>query len=124
MNFKKLLVTQDSCHISREQMQFFIDNRVEIIKCERNGKRLLKAILEQKPEFVVLDMVMYELDGFEVIAKTKASAIKPLPMFIMSTGVQIQRLEQKAISFGASACLIKPVDITQLTNMILQNVKA
>lgn len=124
MNFKKMLVTQDSCNITREQMQFYINNEVEIIKSERNGKRLLRKILEQKPEFIIMDMIMYELDALEVIAKVKSSGMNPLPMFIVTTGVEIEELDKKVLSFGAKSCLLKPVDMRDISNLICSSMKA
>jgi CheY-like chemotaxis protein len=44
-----------------------------IVYAEKDGKGALETAIEMKPDIILLDILMPEMDGFEVIAKLKNS---------------------------------------------------
>ncbi|WP_045211447.1 response regulator [Desulfonatronovibrio magnus] len=81
-----------------------------------NGEEALELIEEDEPEVVILDLMLPEIDGIQVLSLIKRSHAN-LPVIILSGGGQEKELRQCA-QMGAFACLQKPVDIKKLTETI------
>ncbi len=124
MQIKKMLVTQESFELTAETIKNLNENKIKVLLCPRNGKELLRQISEQKPDFVVMDLLMYELDALEVVARVKVSELNPLPKFILASAVQSDVLLKKAKSFGVDNFLIKPFTIENLLDSIFEKVSA
>ena len=72
-----------------------------------DGEKGLKAIEEEKPDLVLLDLVLPEIDGFEVLAKMKTNpAISKIPVIILSNLGEKEEIE-KGFRMGAKDYLIK-----------------
>ncbi len=68
-----------------------------------NGKEALEYLARQKPDLLLLDLIMPQMDGFEVLKElTKNPAVKPeFPIIVFSTLSQPQDME-RARQLGAS----------------------
>lgn len=104
----KIIIAEDEPS-ARASMEILLGQvrDVEIVASCRDGKEALAAIYEHRPELVLLDIQMPEMDGFEVI-KALQGQEEPLPVFIFVTAY-----DQYAIkAFEQSACdyLLKPYD--------------
>jgi len=74
----------------------------------RNGKRTLELAAEHKPDLILLDVIMPEMNGFEVIAKLKESdATAGIPV-IFITGLTGAEDEEKGFVLGAVDYIAKP----------------
>ena len=78
---------------------------IDVIGEACNGREALAMIRKQKPDLVVLDIQMPELDGFEVVA---ALGTKQLPAIIFATAYD--RFAVKAFEVHAVDYLLKPFD--------------
>lgn len=85
-----------------------------------NGEEGLAKIKEQKPDLVLLDMLLPSMDGFEVLAKIKEDpAISSTPVIIASNLVEKEDVD-RALKMGAIDYMIK----SQYTpEMIIEKVK-
>jgi two-component system KDP operon response regulator KdpE len=73
-----------------------------------NGIQGLQAIQTQHPDLVLLDLMMPDIDGFEVCRRTRANpATANLPIIIVSARTQ-DADKQKAAQVGANGYLTKP----------------
>lgn len=64
---------------------------------------------------VLLDMMMPEMDGYEVIAKIRESERRHLPIIAVTAQAMVGDRE-KCLAAGADAYLSKPIDIDVLVN--------
>jgi len=71
-----------------------------------NGKAGFEAFALHKPACVILDFMMYGIDGFQVLAALKEQNERPPPV-ILVTGMYSDTLEKKAKAQGVAACLDK-----------------
>ncbi|OGZ33887.1 MAG: hypothetical protein A2174_01945 [Candidatus Portnoybacteria bacterium RBG_13_41_18] len=74
-----------------------------------DGEEALKKIKEEKPDLILLDLILPGIDGFEVLKKTKSDAsenIRQIPIIILSNLGQKDDVE-KGINLGAADFLIK-----------------
>ena len=69
-----------------------------------------------KPELIILDLKMPEMDGIEVLKKIRAKNIQST--VLMLTGVYDESAARLAIQHGAYDYLTKPIDLTTLENLI------
>lgn len=77
---------------------------VEIIS---NGEEVLPKLKEKKPNLIVLDIVLPQVDGWELLRQIKENpSLKDIKIIVLSNLGQKEEVE-KGISLGASKYLIK-----------------
>lgn len=79
-----------------------------------NGREALDRIREDKPGLVLMDVMMPEINGLEVLAEIRNEpATRDLPVIIMTANAQ-RFTREEAETAGVSAFLTKPFSPTQL----------
>ena len=102
----KILIVEDE-----EVLLNVLKNKLEkegfdVLMAE-NGEDGLRIIREEKPDLVLLDIVMPKMDGLEVLSHLKDEGILPdLPVIIVSNSGQPVEIE-KATEFGVKDYLVK-----------------
>ncbi|WGM32586.1 response regulator [Brevundimonas sp. NIBR11] len=84
-----------------------------------NGVVALDAVRSKSPDLLILDMLMPEKDGLEVILELRAAGVT-LPILAVSSGgrMDTQSLLRPASAFGASAVMSKPLLREPLLNAV------
>lgn len=72
----------------------------------KDGKEGLKKILASNPDLIILDLVMPNLDGFELFKRIKAANIKGIPI-IAFTNLNSEGDKHEALRIGFSDYWIK-----------------
>jgi len=79
------------------------------------GAAALEIAEKQQPDIILLDIMMTEMNGFEVTRKLKASpSTRDIPI-IITTALDDRESRIKALEFGADEFLTKPVDHIELS---------
>jgi len=82
----------------------------EVAEAE-NGARALQKISKRPPDVILLDLMMPEMDGFEVCRRLKRDAkTAPIPI-LMVTALSERKDRLTAIAAGANDFLNKPIDL-------------
>ncbi|HXS97576.1 MAG TPA: response regulator [Candidatus Limnocylindrales bacterium] len=77
---------------------------------ETGGEAALARLKQEKFDLVLLDLVMPEMDGFEVLARLRSDpAFRDLPVVVLSAMDDLQNAV-RSIEMGAEDFLAKPVD--------------
>jgi DNA-binding response OmpR family regulator len=77
------------------------------IEVANSGDIAFKKINEKKPDLLILDIVLPQIDGWEILKKIKTNPkFKLIPVIILSNLGQKSEVE-KGISLGATKYLIK-----------------
>jgi CheY-like chemotaxis protein len=120
---KKLLVIDDSeTNLLLFESMFENDERVEVLLRD-NGKDIEKYCLENMPDLILLDLMMPEVHGFEVMARLQAhDKLKLIPVIIISALGANEDIK-KGIELGALDYLVKPVDYEENYVMILKQLQ-
>jgi two-component system response regulator YesN len=86
----------------------------EIVGEAENGVVGLEVIENEKPDLIIMDIRMPEMDGLEMLAQLKKKEIKT--KIIILSGYSEFEYAQKAIAFGVSEYLLKPILVEHLMN--------
>lgn len=81
-----------------------------------SGKATLEAIAQQKPDVLVLDLKMPDLDGLEVLADLQTT--NPRLAVIILTGHGSFEAGKQGMELGAYDYIMKPVDLNLLIEKI------
>jgi CheY-like chemotaxis protein len=76
-------------------------------ECVRDGRSALDAVETVKPDVIVLDWMMPEMDGLEVLRRLRQTpAAKDVPVLLYSA-VDNPDLVGEAAKLGAQECVLK-----------------
>ena len=95
-----------------------LDGKGFTVTVARNGKEGLEAARSQRPDLILLDVMMPELNGFQVCeALRRDPALEATPV-VMLTAMENQKLNELAFEAGAEVCMTKPFQPDRLINII------
>jgi two-component system alkaline phosphatase synthesis response regulator PhoP len=83
-----------------------------------NGRDGLEVAARQKPDIILLDIMMPEMDGYKVASSLKSNPKTSGIPIIMVTAVGFQLNKQLAINMGVSDYVVKPFNIRELLDKI------
>lgn len=118
----RVLVADDNKEFGELLKEFFKakSEDVEIVGVAYDGLEAYNEIMDKKPDVVILDMIMPQLDGIGVMQKLNESDLENKPKVIVLSAVGQESITKQAISLGASYYLIKPFDLNVLLERITQ----
>lgn len=95
-----------------------------ILSVAKNGRQCLKiALSDQKPDLILLDVMMPEMDGYEVCAHLKADKqTKDIPIIFITAKTQEDDIE-KAYNVGGNDYVTKPFKPKELISRIKKELK-
>jgi putative two-component system response regulator len=112
-NTAKILIVDDEAFNIDVVVIMLAQEGYEIISTTRAEEALPKAILNQ-PDLILLDLMMPEVDGYQVIAALKAEpATQQIPIIVM-TSMNDRASKLCALHQGAEDFLTKPLDKAEL----------
>ncbi|MFC1496562.1 PleD family two-component system response regulator [Candidatus Margulisiibacteriota bacterium] len=122
MNKVKILLAEDSAtilEIIKSQLQRL---NYEVITA-MDGKEALTKAAETKPDLILMDIVMPDMDGIEATTRLKRDEnLKTIPI-LMLTAQDEESNVQKSINAGADDYIIKPVNPAMLRQKINKSLK-
>lgn len=103
-----ILVVEDDKH-SVDVVRRILEHYKATIHTAENGSRALTAIEELPPNFILADLSMPVMDGWEMLRRIKADPTKAhIPVIALTAHAMIGDRE-KAIESGCSGYLTKPL---------------
>jgi CheY-like chemotaxis protein len=83
-----------------------------------DGEKAVSKTLENKPDLVLMDMIMPNMDGFEAIQKIRANdEFMDLPIIALSASV-LKHEQESTLTVGSNDFLAKPFKIESLLDKI------
>jgi CheY-like chemotaxis protein len=83
-----------------------------------SGPEALEQVAKDKPDVILLDLMMPEMDGFEVLRRLRAMPDSDgLPVLVVTASAE-RDIEARAAEAGANGCLHKPVDFGELAEWV------
>jgi len=103
---KKILIIEDDKFLRELIAQKLLKESYDIAEAV-DGEKGIKAVKEEKPDLVLLDLILPGIDGFEVLAQMKEDPIlAEIPVIILSNLGQKDDIE-RGLKMGAVDYLIK-----------------
>ena len=119
---KKILVVDDDPYILMS-LEFLMKKNGYQVMIARNGTEALEAINTVKPNLILLDIMMPDVDGYSICKHVKSKKDhKEIHVVFLSAKTKETDI-QKGIDWGASLYITKPFstrDLMKKVNELLQ----
>lgn len=103
-----ILVTDDNGD-TRVLLQSLLEGKGHVVTTAPNGKVALEMIKESLPDMVISDILMPEMDGFELCKLVRANPDWDHVVFIIFTGSYKSTVDiELGCALGANEYIIKP----------------
>ena len=103
---KNILICDDAAFMRMMIKDILTKNGYNIAGEAENGAKAVEKYNELKPDLVLMDITMPEMDGIEALKKIKAG--DPNAMVIMCSAMGQQAMVIEAIQAGARDFIVKP----------------
>lgn len=118
MNKKiKVVIADDNADISNLLREYLgSDSDLDIVGVAKNGVETLGMVKSEKPDVLLLDIIMPELDGLGVLEALKT--IPEKPVIIVYSAISHDKVTNTAITLGADYYMVKGIDLKHLKKRI------
>ena len=97
------------------------DEDIDIVGTAKNGQEAYDVIRKEKPDVVLLDIIMPKLDGLSVMEKiNKDDTLDKHPAFVVMSAVGQEAITEDAFNLGANYFIMKPFDHESLMSRMKQ----
>jgi DNA-binding response OmpR family regulator len=107
----KILLAEDDLRLGRAVKRVFEEEGYETLVAS-DGAQALTLAAESEFDVIVLDIMLPELDGFEVCRKLRLEAIQT-PVLMMTARVDVED-RVKGLDSGADDYMLKPFAVAEL----------
>ena len=116
----KIVIADDSTELGQNCANALKSYGMNVVLCEKDGRQVVEKTRLEKPDVVLADVFMPNLDILGVLASIKDMDEKDRPMVMAMSSFDNQRLEKEALDAGASYYFLKPFDINTMAERIIQ----
>lgn len=114
-NKKKIIILDDNKEfVNLLSMYINTKDDMEVVGVGYDGRAAKELILKHRPDILLLDIVMPEKDGLDVIEDISRNKDIKIPLTIVMSAIGQERVTQKAIALGAMYYVVKPFDMATL----------
>jgi len=118
MNIRVYLADQDPVY-KNNLYDYFLGSDITIVGDSDDGIVAYEDILRLKPQFVILDLPLKNMEGINLIRSIRTVSDDP-PLFIVLTGIHNHTILEEAAQAGASFCFPKPCDLLLLSRRLYE----
>ncbi len=114
-NKKKIIILDDNKEfVNLLSMYINTKDDMEVVGVGYDGRAAKELILKHRPDILLLDIVMPEKDGLDVLEDISKNKDIKIPLTIVMSAIGQERVTQKAIALGAMYYVVKPFDMATL----------
>ncbi|GAA0891873.1 hypothetical protein GCM10009122_15520 [Fulvivirga kasyanovii] len=114
---KKILVIDDTLHLLEEIRDLLQMEGYDVITAY-DAFDGMRKISTTNPDLIITDLLMPEMNGFELITKIRSIDKHQLTPIIVLSAQATKETEQKAREYSADAYIRKPCSADQLISSI------
>lgn len=109
MKKTSLVIADDNREFSQILFEYISSyEEFDIVGIAKDGVETLEMISKEKPDVLLLDIIMPHLDGLEVLERIQKSDDNYFPKIIILSAVGQDRITQRALELGAEYYVVKP----------------
>ena len=116
---KRVLAVDDNADI-RDLIAFVLRRENYEVSTASDGISGLEIIKETKPDLIILDVVMPEFSGYDVleaVRSDKSSKIRDIPVLMITSKSSTDDIDQ-ALELGATSYIVKPFRPAKLVTQV------
>ncbi len=114
----KILIVEDDEN-SRVYLERALTSQKYIVESAANGVLALEKAILSPPDMIISDIMMPEMNGFDLCRNIKSNELLQNIPFIFYTATFIDKKDEElAISLGASRFIVKPIEMRALFKII------
>ena len=118
MNNKKTIMVVDDNPDIITIVRTILEGKGYGVLSATSGQELLDMLKSEKPDLIILDIMMPEMDGLEVLSRLKGlTETATIPVILLTAKVQYEDV-LGGYKLGADYYITKPFTSTQLVNGI------
>jgi two-component system OmpR family response regulator len=124
MNTKRILVVDDEPSVTRNlKLNLESSGGYEVLG-ENHAANALIAARTFRPDLILLDVMMPDLDGGEVAARLRADPLlRDIPIVFLTALVSNEETDGHEMVSGDETFLAKPVDIGELKKTVEEHIR-
>lgn len=112
----RVLIVDDTMFMRASIKQMLEKNGHEVAGEASNGIEAVEAYVQVKPDVVLMDITMPDMDGLEALRLIKQKDSKA--KVVMCTAMGQQAMVAKAVELGAQQFIVKPFQADRLMDAI------
>jgi two-component system, cell cycle response regulator DivK len=113
---KKILIVEDVA-MNRDLLVQLLEDQYELVEAA-DGREGLELVARERPDLVLLDISLPEIDGWEVARRIRADATLAQIPIIACTAHAMAGDADRAYAVGCSGYLAKPIDEDELWRLV------
>jgi DNA-binding response OmpR family regulator len=115
----RVLIVEDEPNIV-ESLSFILKREGCAITTELDGVSGLARLQVERPDVLILDVMLPKLDGFQVLKQIRSDAnLADLPILMLTAKGQ-QKDRQTAEELGVSAFITKPFSNQEVVKLVME----
>lgn len=115
---KKVLIADANSEFRIGLKSYLTKQGYTVVGDSSDGKEAARLAEREKPDVVVLDLLLPRYDGIAVMTQIKSSSIGTCPAFVVVTGVGSRAMLAEANEAGATYCVLKPCEYEVVADKI------
>lgn len=119
----KILIVDDELDVREFGANFFRKRNIEVITAS-NGYEALEMIEKHKPDLVLLDIRMPNLDGIETLGRIREKDKELKVIMVTGKNPEEDKSLTKCKELGVLAYIHKPLKLDELEKIVLETLKA
>lgn len=112
----------DDDRISINLMTRYLEKEGQTVSGNTSSIKALQEIIAQQPDCVIVDLMMPEIDGLELINLLRSKRSLDKTKIVVVTAKPYEFDRQQAFSFGADGYIVKPVDPKTFVSQLLRTI--
>jgi two-component system, OmpR family, response regulator len=124
MKQKRILIIDDESSITRSMRLNLEALGTYEVRPENHARAALQTAREFRPDLILLDVMMPEMDGGEVATQLREDPLlKDTPIVFLTALVSNEETNRREANIGGMNYLAKPVDFAELLRVIETHLK-
>ena len=115
----RILIAEDDMDV-RRLVALALEGEDHEVTIAADGMEALRAMAEQLPDLLLLDVMMPNLDGYGVLDHMASSGIKDHVRVMMVTAKSSERDAKRGLERGCDAYMTKPFDVIELIEKVAE----
>lgn len=120
MNKIKVLIADDSTEFGQSCKNAIKSQGGDALLCAKDGRKLMEEMEKHSPDAVLCDIFMPNLDALGILKRLDTLNLDKKPLFMVMSSYNNPILEREAILGGAAYFFLKPFNVNEMAERIIE----